>query len=104
MRAQFQVLGVGVQRSKGLAAAPDNLNSAAVEAMCGMMRRVKGRELMHIGLRLRLFSSGVMPVLQYGCEAWSAPSLRDPSQPAAGGSDPALTSGGGEVDPEECWY
>ena len=79
----FRYLGVEVHRSKGFGVAPGVVGSAAMKAVCGMMRQVVDRDIRNIGLRVQLFNSIVMPVLQYGCEVWSTPFLRDPSNPVS---------------------
>lgn len=56
-----------------------------------MMRQVKDRDISHIGLRVQLFGSVVMPVLQYGCEVWAPTFLRDPSRPLANPLQPVQT-------------
>jgi hypothetical protein len=41
------------------------------------------REVSSIKLKVQLFDSIVMPVLQYGCEIWGTQSLQNPTKPTA---------------------
>jgi hypothetical protein len=79
----FRYLGLEVHRCKGFAAAPAAVRAAATQSACGLMARVKDRDIAHIGMRVRLFGSLVMPVMQYGCEVWSTAFVCDPKQPLA---------------------
>jgi hypothetical protein len=79
--SSFRYLGLTVHRCKGFGTAPAAVASAAMQAACGLMGRVRDREVNQIWLRVSLFSSLVMPVMQYGCEVWSTAYLLNASKP-----------------------
>lgn len=87
----FRYLGLEVHRCKGFAAAPAAVQTAATQAACGMMARVRDRDIVHTGLRVRLFGSLVLPVMQYGCEVWATPFVRDPLKPLDNPIQPVQT-------------
>lgn len=87
----FRYLGLEVHRCKGLAAAPAAVQAAATQAACGMMARVRDRDISHIGLRVRLFGNLVLPVMQYGCEVWATPYVCDPLKPLDNPIQPVQT-------------
>ena len=70
-----------MHRCKGFGTAPAAVALAAMQAACGLMGRVRDREVNQIWLRVSLFSSLVMPVMQYGCEVWSTAYLLNASKP-----------------------
>lgn len=70
-------------QQRGMSVAHEVVTCAATKAMWSMMQQVHDRDILNIGVRVQLFNSIVMSVVQYGCEVWSTSLLKDPSKPTA---------------------
>jgi hypothetical protein len=81
--ATFKYLGIEICSQRGMQASPDIIRSAGLKAMWGLASQLQDREVSKISLKVQLFDSIVMPVLQYGCEVWSTQMLHNPAKPAA---------------------
>jgi hypothetical protein len=79
----FRYLGIEICSQRGMQASPGIIRSAGLKAMWGLASQLQDREVSSIGLRVQLFDTIVVPVLQYGCEVWSTQLLQNPAQPAA---------------------
>lgn len=68
--AEFRYLGIIFHETRGVSAAISSLATAARRAMWAMLSRFKMARMVDINLKLSMFSSLVLPIMEYCGEVW----------------------------------
>jgi len=72
--SEFRYLGIIFHETEGVKGAIQSLTTSARRAMWGMMARFRVARITDISMKLRMFSSLVLPIMEYCGEVWG-PSL-----------------------------
>ena len=76
----FRYLGLWVHESSWFYKAPGQLTEAASKAMWTLVKKIQGRRIFCINVKLTLFKSLIATIGNYGCQVWGVNYLRFDSE------------------------